>query len=105
MKEQTIENMMKKRPIYEPPRYMTNQQAAEQLMEIVRSKSEMSESLVLYPLTFHLYTFLNLRTDVGNPLCRRSTRRLAGSENCRLHSRTNDEMRNGCATSLLDHCW
>nr|CAG4646474.1 EOG090X0AVB [Macrothrix elegans] len=39
VKEQTIENMMKKRPIYEPPRFMTNQQAANQLMEILESRS------------------------------------------------------------------
>nr|CAG4651217.1 EOG090X0AVB [Simocephalus serrulatus] len=37
VKEQSIENMMKKKPVYEPPRYMSNQQAAEQLMEIVES--------------------------------------------------------------------
>nr|CAG4647289.1 EOG090X0AVB [Megafenestra aurita] len=37
VKEQTIENMMKKRPVYEPPRYMTNQQAAEQLIETIKS--------------------------------------------------------------------
>nr|CAG4643409.1 EOG090X0AVB [Ilyocryptus agilis] len=37
VKEQTIENMMKKRPIYEPPRFMTAHQAAQQLMEAIES--------------------------------------------------------------------
>nr|CAG4650378.1 EOG090X0AVB [Sida crystallina] len=37
VKEQTIENMMKGRPIYEPPRYMTTAQAAEQLLDIINS--------------------------------------------------------------------
>ena len=37
VKEQTVENMMKKRPIYEPPRFMTVQQAAEQLLQVVNS--------------------------------------------------------------------
>nr|CAG4648135.1 EOG090X0AVB [Moina brachiata] len=41
VKEQSIENMMKKRPVYDPPRYMTNQQAAQQLLEVVLSKSDM----------------------------------------------------------------
>lgn len=34
---------MKKRPIYEPPRYMSNQQAAQQLLEVVQTKSNMSK--------------------------------------------------------------
>nr|CAG4634978.1 EOG090X0AVB [Alona affinis] len=37
VKEQTVENMMRKRPIYEPPRFMTVGQAAEQLMETIGS--------------------------------------------------------------------
>ena len=37
VKEQTIENMMRKRPVYEPPRFMTVCQAADQLMETVSS--------------------------------------------------------------------
>nr|CAG4641094.1 EOG090X0AVB [Eulimnadia texana] len=41
VKEQTIENMMKKRPIYEPPRFMSVAQAAQQLSEIIEtSESE-----------------------------------------------------------------
>nr|CAG4637249.1 EOG090X0AVB [Ceriodaphnia reticulata] len=40
VKEQTIENMMKKKPIYEPPKFMTNQQAAQQLIEIIKSKDK-----------------------------------------------------------------
>lgn len=39
--------MMKKRPVYEPPRYMTNQQAAQQLLEVVQAKSDISESISL----------------------------------------------------------
>lgn len=34
VKEQTVENMMKGRKIYEPPRFMTTQQAANQLMQV-----------------------------------------------------------------------
>lgn len=34
VKEQTVENLMKGRPIFEPPRYMTVNQAAQQLMEV-----------------------------------------------------------------------
>ena len=47
VKEQTVENMMKNKPIYEPPRFMTNQQAAEQLMEIVKSKENSSKINVM----------------------------------------------------------
>ena len=43
MKEQTVENMMRKRPIYEPPRFMKVHQAAEILMEITCSKEEGSK--------------------------------------------------------------
>ena len=42
VKEQTVENMMKNRPIFEPPRFMSNQQAAEQLMEVVKTKNNAS---------------------------------------------------------------
>ena len=38
VKEQTVENMMRGRKIYEPPRFMTTQQAAEQLMSIARRR-------------------------------------------------------------------
>ncbi|XP_035699885.1 diphthine methyl ester synthase-like [Branchiostoma floridae] len=40
VKEQSIENLMKGRKIYEPPRYMTVKQAAEQFLEIVQKKKE-----------------------------------------------------------------
>ncbi|ELU18276.1 hypothetical protein CAPTEDRAFT_166705 [Capitella teleta] len=40
VKEQSIENLMKGRKIYEPPRYMTVNQAAEQLMQVVQRKRE-----------------------------------------------------------------
>lgn len=38
VKEQTIENLMKGRKIYEPPRYMSASEAARQLVEIASSK-------------------------------------------------------------------
>lgn len=40
VKEQTIENLMKGRKIYEPPRYMSAGQAAEQLLEIIRNRKD-----------------------------------------------------------------
>jgi diphthine synthase len=46
VKEQTIENMMKNRPIFEPPRFMSNQQAAEQLIQVVKSKDNASSNSV-----------------------------------------------------------
>jgi len=39
VKEQTVENLMKGRPIFEPPRYMTVNQAAQQLMEVVETNT------------------------------------------------------------------
>ncbi|CAL1546584.1 unnamed protein product [Lymnaea stagnalis] len=39
MKEQTIENLMKGRPIYEPPRFLSAAQAAQQLLEIIENRS------------------------------------------------------------------
>ncbi|RUS74469.1 hypothetical protein EGW08_017768 [Elysia chlorotica] len=38
MKEQTIENLMKGRPIYEPPRFLSASQACQQLLEIVKRR-------------------------------------------------------------------
>ncbi|KAH3832160.1 diphthine methyl ester synthase-like [Dreissena polymorpha] len=38
VKEQSIENLMKGRKIFEPPRYMSVKQAAEQLLEIVDNR-------------------------------------------------------------------
>ena len=49
MKEQTIENMMKGRPIFEPPRYMTTAQAAEQLMEVVNSTPDGGNLFIFTP--------------------------------------------------------
>lgn len=40
VKEQSIENMARGRKIYEPPRYMTINQAVEQLLEIEENRSE-----------------------------------------------------------------
>lgn len=40
MKEQTIENLMKGRKLFEPPRFMTVKQASEQLLEIVENKRQ-----------------------------------------------------------------
>lgn len=44
VKEQSIENLMKGRQIYEPPRYMTVSQAACQLLEIVDRKRNEGET-------------------------------------------------------------
>lgn len=38
MKEQSIENLMKGRKIYEPPRYMYASEAASQLLDIIKNK-------------------------------------------------------------------
>ena len=40
VKEQSIENMARGRKIYEPPRYMTINQAVEQLLEIEEKRNE-----------------------------------------------------------------
>ncbi|XP_072294364.1 diphthine methyl ester synthase [Eucyclogobius newberryi] len=45
VKEQTVENMMRGRQIYEPPRFMTVSQAAEQLLQIIRRRREAGEEL------------------------------------------------------------
>uniref|UniRef100_A0A3P8TSH2 diphthine methyl ester synthase n=1 Tax=Amphiprion percula TaxID=161767 RepID=A0A3P8TSH2_AMPPE len=55
VKEQTIENMMRGKKIYEPPRYMTVSQAADQLIQIIdrrrKEGEELGESHLIY---FHL---------------------------------------------------
>ncbi|XP_033737588.1 diphthine methyl ester synthase-like [Pecten maximus] len=38
VKEQSIENMMRGRKVFEPPRYMSVNQAAEQILEVVQNK-------------------------------------------------------------------
>ncbi|GFO10836.1 diphthine methyl ester synthase-like [Plakobranchus ocellatus] len=40
MKEQTIENLMKGRPIYEPPRFLSASQACQQLLDIVNRRDD-----------------------------------------------------------------
>lgn len=40
MKEQTIENLMKGRPIYEPPRFLKASEAAQQLLDIVERRDK-----------------------------------------------------------------
>lgn len=47
VKEQSIENLMKGKKVYEPPRYMTVNQAAEQLLQIVQNRRELGEELAL----------------------------------------------------------
>uniref|UniRef100_UPI00358F30A6 diphthine methyl ester synthase isoform X2 n=1 Tax=Myxine glutinosa TaxID=7769 RepID=UPI00358F30A6 len=43
MKEQTVENMMRGRRIFEPPRFMSVRQAAEQLLDIVQRRREQGD--------------------------------------------------------------
>ncbi|XP_017293102.1 diphthine methyl ester synthase isoform X2 [Kryptolebias marmoratus] len=45
VKEQSIENMMRGKKIYEPPRFMTVSQAADQLLQIVQRRREAGEEL------------------------------------------------------------
>ncbi|KAJ8395470.1 hypothetical protein AAFF_G00032040 [Aldrovandia affinis] len=45
VKEQSMENLMRGRRIYEPPRYMSVSQAAQQLLEIVQNRREREEDL------------------------------------------------------------
>ncbi|KAL6469415.1 hypothetical protein MHYP_G00229390 [Metynnis hypsauchen] len=47
VKEQSMENLMRGRKIYEPPRFMTVAQAAEQLLEIVQNRREQGEELAI----------------------------------------------------------
>ena len=57
VKEQTVENMMKGRKIYEPPRFMSTQQACAQLMAIVKRRRSKGEEVSLGKIT--LMTFRN----------------------------------------------
>uniref|UniRef100_UPI003AB0E94B diphthine methyl ester synthase n=1 Tax=Centroberyx gerrardi TaxID=166262 RepID=UPI003AB0E94B len=43
MKEQSIENMMRGKKIYEPPRFLTVSQAADQLLQVVQRRREEGE--------------------------------------------------------------
>lgn len=47
VKEQSVENLIKGRKIYEPPRYMSVNQALEQLLEIIQNRRGQSEELAL----------------------------------------------------------
>uniref|UniRef100_S4RUU7 Diphthamide biosynthesis 5 n=1 Tax=Petromyzon marinus TaxID=7757 RepID=S4RUU7_PETMA len=46
VKEQSVENMMRGRRVFEPPRFMTVSQAAEQLLEIVHNRRERGDPRV-----------------------------------------------------------
>ncbi|KAI5609854.1 diphthine methyl ester synthase [Silurus asotus] len=43
VKEQSMENLMRGRKVYEPPRFMSVAQAAEQLLEVVQNRRERAE--------------------------------------------------------------
>ncbi|XP_061834300.2 diphthine methyl ester synthase [Nerophis lumbriciformis] len=45
VKEQTVENMMRGKKIYEPPRFMSVSQAANQMVQIVQRRREQGEEL------------------------------------------------------------
>ncbi|CAL8270408.1 unnamed protein product [Arctogadus glacialis] len=45
VKEQSIENLMRGRKVYEPPRFMSVAQAAGQLLEVIRRRREEGEEL------------------------------------------------------------
>ncbi|CAI9605991.1 unnamed protein product [Staurois parvus] len=47
VKEQSIENLMKGKKVFDPPRYMTVNQAVEQLLQIVQNRRELGEELAL----------------------------------------------------------
>uniref|UniRef100_A0A8C1LM15 diphthine methyl ester synthase n=1 Tax=Cyprinus carpio TaxID=7962 RepID=A0A8C1LM15_CYPCA len=47
VKEQSMKNLMRGRNIYEPPRYMTFAQAAEQLLEILQNQRDRGEELAM----------------------------------------------------------
>ncbi len=80
VKEQTVENMMKKKPIYEPPRFMTNQQAAEQLMEIIKSKENTSNDSLSLLLVYFMKKYFCHRVNWRNFVRWCCSSRLAGSE-------------------------
>ncbi|KAG7265180.1 hypothetical protein CRUP_030294 [Coryphaenoides rupestris] len=47
VKEQSIENLMRGKKVYEPPRFMSVSQAAQQLLEILQKRREQGEELGL----------------------------------------------------------
>jgi diphthine synthase len=48
MKEQTVENLIRGRKVYEPPRFMSVNQAASQLMQIIVKKKEAGDTELGY---------------------------------------------------------
>ena len=52
VKERTVENMMRGKNIFEPPRFMSTQQAATQLMEVIKNRTiESKQHLALHENT------------------------------------------------------
>lgn len=49
VKEQSVENLIKGRKVYEPPRYMTVAQAAIQLLEIIKMRAEQGKATPVTP--------------------------------------------------------
>ncbi|XP_037794436.1 uncharacterized protein LOC119589878 [Penaeus monodon] len=49
VKEQSVENLIKGRKVYEPPRYMTVAQAATQLLEIIKMRAEQGKATPVTP--------------------------------------------------------
>ncbi|XP_030062965.1 diphthine methyl ester synthase isoform X2 [Microcaecilia unicolor] len=47
IKEQSLENLMKGKKIYDPPRYMSVNQAAEQLLEIIQNRRNQDKELAI----------------------------------------------------------
>ncbi|GCC33083.1 hypothetical protein chiPu_0011550, partial [Chiloscyllium punctatum] len=47
VKEQSLENLMRGKKIFEPPRFMSVNQAAEQLLEIIENRRDKGEELAL----------------------------------------------------------
>ena len=43
VKERTVENMMRGKNIFEPPRFMSTQQAAKQLLQVIQSRKLLEE--------------------------------------------------------------
>ncbi|EGW12411.1 Diphthine synthase [Cricetulus griseus] len=59
VKEQSLENLIRGRKIYEPPRYMSVNQAAQQLLEIVQNQRARGEEPGTLPVRlFLLYRYI-----------------------------------------------
>jgi len=63
VKEQSLENMARGRKIYEPPRYMTVAQCAEQMIEIEEDRKENGE-FFLVPFLRDLLLLFNLPIQI-----------------------------------------